>query len=76
MQRFVDKAKEIGFMDMEENYDNPNITDIAATITSVVVDDHYTDHGIPHALLPRLPVLPDRKQDADHASQQTNMQSG
>ncbi len=38
MYRFVQKAKEINYMQMDDNYDNKNITDLPETETSIVID--------------------------------------
>lgn len=38
MYTFVQKAKEINYMQMDDNYDNKNITDLPATETSIVID--------------------------------------
>lgn len=38
MLKFVDKAKLIGFMDLEDEYDNPYLMDVPAATTSIVID--------------------------------------
>ncbi|MDX2360654.1 MAG: DUF6438 domain-containing protein [Crocinitomicaceae bacterium] len=37
MIKFIDKANEIKFMEMEDEYDNPGITDLPSTTTSIVM---------------------------------------
>lgn len=35
---FIDKANEIKYMELEDSYDNKNITDLPSTKTSIVID--------------------------------------
>ncbi len=38
MLAFIEKAKEIKYFEMEDKYDNPHITDLPETVTSIVAD--------------------------------------
>ncbi|MEJ6583189.1 MAG: DUF6438 domain-containing protein [Crocinitomicaceae bacterium] len=39
MRAFIEKATSIGYMKMDDVYDNTNITDLPATSTSIVIND-------------------------------------
>ncbi len=53
MLKFIEVAKRIGYMDMKDKYDGP-ITDLPATITSIVIDGKrktvYKRYNAPTAL--------------------------
>ena len=38
MLKFVTVAKEINYLELDDNYDNKNVTDLPATLTSIVID--------------------------------------